>query len=618
MPFLEPLVPRTRGGRHPLAAALPLAALLLAGGSPVALGQERAHRGQEREEGRARVDSAAIEAAVLDAARDFERFRRRRFPRVSGSGSGRCDERVGRYCLFHEDGSWEPPPERADVAARREELLDSLDAAARALPGSRAVAGRRVWYLIEAGRDGRAVEAARACRAGSGWCGLLEGLALHEDGRFVESEDVFGRTLAVLPAGERRELASPGTLLEGEARDRWEEADPARRAELEDRLWWLSDPLWLVAGSERRTEHLARGVAALLHRDAEGPYGRRWDDGLEELLVRYGWPVGWERERVPVYRRGVREPIVAHHGPHAPRTVPSEEALLEPSRASPDAWELYPDAPRSTYRPAYLDTLALPAAHRTSRFERRDSLVLVAAWRTGWAPSDRGDGDGRVETLFRLDEGPGRTLGEARTEANAGTGRLVLRAPRRPGVLSLEVLDREGHRALRVRRGLSPPERPEGVPGVSDLLPVEPEGWQVGPARTGGAPPLTAPEPVAAMARALPPGPRAPGERVGLYWELYGPARLFRGAALALELERRGGGFFRNLAEGLGLVDDRGRRVAAGWRLAPEPGRRVHPSGVVLTLPTELEEGDYRLRLEVRVRGYEPLSAELPLEVRAP
>ena len=568
--------------------------LALAGGGVATLTASAAGAAQEPRV--APDDSAAMEGGLRDAQRSFERFRRRRLP-PTGRGSGRCDERVGRYCLTHDDDEREPRPEPGEIAERRGALIERLAAAAERVPGSRWVAGQRVWYLAQAGRADEAVDAARACGAGPAWCGVLEGFALHEAGRFVEAEAAFGRALAALPTEERRVWTSAEELLEGDVSDRWEEADEAGRRALEARLWWLADPLWLVAGSERRTEHLARRVAVAVHEEAASPYGAYWHDELEGLVVRYGWPAWWERIRPGPYpRRGFDTPVVGHHPSDALRFVPPPKVLLDTVLAW-EPWELDPDEPRSSYQPLYLDTLHRPEAHRIVRFDRRDSTLVVALWRTGWDSAS----DGAVEAILRAEAGPGLpSEGAVARGVEPGGDRLRTGFPRGGRVLSLEVLDREGRRAVRWRRGLRAASRPEGVPGMSGLLPV------------AGAPPGDLP---AAAAHGRLPAPAAPGERIGLYWELYGPARLFQGARLDVALEREGGGLLRKLAEGLGLADDRTRRVAAGWRFAPEPGRRTHPTGIELTLPQELDEGSYTIAVEVRIRGYEALRAALPLEV---
>lgn len=606
---------KPRGGRRPEAAAASFlaaaAAVLVAVLAPHAARGSGVGAAQEAtgDPGAAAPDSAELEDDLRGAQRGLERLRRRRFP-PTAPGSGRCDERIGRYCLTHEDDEGrEPYVAPREVAERRAELIARLTAAAWRFPGSRWVAGQRVWYLVEAGRHGEALAAARACRTGRGWCGVLEGFVLHEAERYPEAEAAFDRALAALGPDERRAWTSPQLVLEDDARDRWEEAGDEERAELEERLWWLGDPLWIVDGSERRTEHLARAVAIRVQREAAGPYGPYWHDELGELTIRYGWPVAWQRvRRGPYPTGGIEEPVVAHHARDALRFVPPPEVLADPAGAAPEAWELDPDEPRSSYQPAYLDTLHRPPAHRTVNFPRPDSTLVVAVWRTGWEPEE---GSEPVEALLRADESPGRTLGAARTSTARDGGRLLLALPRRPAVLSLEVLDRAGRRAARLRGGLPVADRPEGLPGMSGLLAVE----------TAAAPGDSVRPPASlreAVPRARLPGPAAPGERIGLYWELYGPARPLVGARLDLVLEREGGGLLRRLAEGLGLAEEDRRRVATGWRFAPERGRRVHPAGIVLTLPAELDEGAYRVTAEVRLRGYEPLRAELPVEIEEP
>lgn len=543
--------------------------------------------------------------------RSFERHRRVRLPYAGGRGGGRCDEIVGRYCLWHDDGDddFEPPEEPESVTREREQLLDHLAGALARVPDSDWLVGQRVRYLLEADRPAEALDQATArCRAAGWWCRALEGLVLHERGSHVEAGRAFDRALAAMAPERRLRWTDVSVLLEGDAEDRWEESDDGGREALARRLWNLSDPLYLVAGNDRRTEHLARRAEVRMREDAATPFGSYWNPGLGELTLRYGVPYAFGREPPRPGRTATRPSVVGRHHPDALHWLPSPDALLDPGLAGPDGWELDDPEPRSEHAPSYADTTGR-LDHWLTVFPRGDSTVVVAAYRTSTRDGTVGAAERPGDALLRLVpvealDGPGDDGLPAADDRWSGGERrgLAVRVPSRPHLLSLELLRRGDRRADRARYGLPLERRPEPLPGLSDLLVLEPAD--------------SAPQTLeAGLPRARGPGPVAPGDRLGLYWEIYGPRRLMEDVVVSLTLAGRGGGLVDRLAGALGLGDD--DVVALGWRdRVGEPGR-VHPRGVQLRLPEDLPEGDYRLELSVRVPGYETMTAGRELEVAA-
>jgi hypothetical protein len=576
-----------------LAAAGGLAAAAPAGGA----GHAPAARGVDTVPGADRV----LEEAE-DRQRGFERHRRRRLPYAGGSASARCDEIVGRYCLWHEDGDdIELAEEPRSVGRERDRLLEHLAGALDSVPGSAWLVGQRVRYLLEAGREDDALRAAARCRASDGWCRALAGRVLHEAGRFGEALEAFRAAGRAMDGGRRREWRDLSVLLEGDAADRWEESGPAERRRLARRTWRLSDPLHLVPGNDRRTEHLSRVVDVRLRRDAATPFGRTWTDGLEELTLRYGLPVEYRREPPSPSRIDPGPIVVGRHPPDALSFLPAPEAILRPGRAGEDAWELDARRPHASYAPPYADTVRR-LRHELAVFPRGDTAVVVAAYR-----SEPARGDGAAEALLRMVpvaalDSPS-TAGAASEDRREGAlaGGLAVRVPPGPHLVSVEVLQRRAAVADRSRYGLRLSRRPEGVPGLSDLLLLEP-----------GAPSDAPLEEVLPSVRG--PGPVRPGGAVGVYWELYGPRLLLRDVEVSVALVEEDGGLVERIAGAVGLGDGEG--VALEWRDAAARPGRVHPRGVRLRLPDDLSEGDYRVRVSVRLRGYDEMTAERRLEVR--
>jgi len=525
-------------------------------------------------------DSADVRRDAEEAQAEFERERVARLPWTWGTASGECDEVVGRFCYWHDaGGSWEPPPPDPGIEAARGALFERLAEAAHALPGDGWIAGQRVRYLVEAGREAQAAEAARSSRADPAWRLALEGYALHAAGEFAAAEHAFDRALAALPAEERAQWTDFALLLDPSLARAWRRLGGPGKELFARRLWWLADPLWSVPGNERRTEHFARVTLARLQEDARSAYDVAWGSDLAELTMRYGWPVGWERARPRSGTLGssARPGVVAHDAPGARRFVPPHDVFIAPEEAAPGSWPLEPEAPRSTYAPSYADSV-VELTHQLGVFRRGDRAVVVA--RALGAPD---------AALF-VASGPGAEPVAAR---GAGDAPLLVEAPWGPAVVSVEA--RAGRWAARARYGLLLP-----APGISDLLLLEP----------GASLPATLAE-AAARAKAEPAA--TPVERMGVYFEVYPPPG---GGAARFTVSVRDvrGGFGRRLAAALGL-GARARETALSWSEPLPAGVEALSRAVVLTLPG-LPRGRHEVILEVELPGAAPATSRRSIEIR--
>ena len=96
----------------------------------------------------AQQDLQGIVRHARHAQAEFEQTRRWYLPHEYASG--RCDERIGRFCYWHGDGSDEhPPPEPRPIGLARSRLVGVLDSAARLLPADGWIVGQLVRYLAE-------------------------------------------------------------------------------------------------------------------------------------------------------------------------------------------------------------------------------------------------------------------------------------------------------------------------------------------------------------------------------------------------------------------------------------------------------------------------------------
>src|SRR5205814_7920467 len=62
------------------------------------------------------------------------------------------------------------------------------------------------------------------------------------------------------------------------------------------RIWWVADPLFMIPGNERRTEHYSRVLHTLLQENSVNTYGSSWGGDLAELVLRFGWAEKWTQE----------------------------------------------------------------------------------------------------------------------------------------------------------------------------------------------------------------------------------------------------------------------------------------------------------------------------------
>jgi hypothetical protein len=598
-------------------------------------------------------DSLELHRSARSAQARFERRRLNLMPRGPVGSGGACDEHVGRFCTWYEEGDWVPEPETPELAARRRELLQALDSIGALLPGDDWVAGQRVWYRAEAGEWGDAVTVARACEASAWWCDALRGLALHGAGRYVEADGAFGASLAAMDPREARDWRFPERAVDGDGREIMETlesraaamarrpqwsgvagSDPARH--VLERFWLLADPLWLVPGNDRRTAHYARWTVSMLRVGTRTPYRLSWGRDLEELTVRHGWELGWEKGWP---RIGSETDVVGHKHPEGRDFFPPGRAVLDP--ASSTAEELVPDrrSPHSLYAPAYAP-LFLPMEGQLAVFPRGDRIRVVATHYlpadTSWHRAhtharpwlDPGDQAGRpdeaglflapVGGAFTVDDqevrpvdpGPGpstsvppaaaRPLYRRVAVAPFGGAGLLLDAPAGDYLVSVERWSPEHRRAGRYRAGLSWRTTPPDVASLSDLLLVAGDG----------------PEPTTleAAARAALARPRVePGSSFGVVWELGGLGWTPETVSYSLSVRGDGGNVLQRAGRWLGLLgDDEALRLSWEEPGPDEPGAVLRH---VQVDPGRLDEGRYTVVLEVRVAGRAPLTARVPIRV---
>jgi tetratricopeptide (TPR) repeat protein len=562
-------------------------------------------------------DSAAAVARARDAQAGFERRRLRWLSLDPSGGRGtNCDEILGRMCLnLGEVGDWWPEEDPPDLVEERDRLLTALARAQADASGDAWIRGQRVVYLAEADRWDEALRVARACTTTDpGWCAALAGFALHGAGRYAEAEVAFQEALDAMPAEEASAWRDPEELLDRAARRALDEARRAGSADEDrflERLWRFSDPLLLVPGNDRFTEHLARRVVVRTREKARNTFGMSWGSDLASLVVRYGWEIGWQRTFPRPGELATQGSVIGHHHPYTRGYVPAGEVLEAPEVSAAAAWN--PAArlkARSGYAPAYAPVL-LPVRSRVSVVARQDSVVVVAAVELPADTTYHGRhahpplpvphalaGGPEIEGLFLipLDGGPVRGV---QRPAGAGGG-MAVTAPSGSYVVSVERWSPSLGRAGRARQGIvARPVLPD-VPVLSDLLLSTPGAHD--DSLEGILP------------RLLPGDSVRAGDTLRVSWEVQGLGWRREAVEVEVRLEKEEGGIFRAAGRLLGLVGAPAR-VDVDW---VEPGPdRPGPwfRSLLLTLPDDLPAGPYRLRVQVGIAGREPLTSSRPLDV---
>lgn len=473
------------------------------------------------------------------AVEHFERQRRFLLPLTRGD-PGRCDVHIGSYCYWYDENEDPGPPEPERIARARQRLLDLLDSLAEHHPSDGWLAGQRVRYRLDGDDPAAALQTATGCAADRWWCAALTGLALHRADSAAAADSAFGVALATMPADVACRWRDIGMLLEDDARRRYRSLPCPAREAVERRFWWLAAPLWSESGNEARAEHLSRVVLGATAEQGATPYGDRWTDDMNELLLRYGWPGRWSRRE----RGAGTVPAVAVVGHDASPSYqwPANARLLDaPFDAVTGDWT--PRDPHARSRGLARRARRLHDLDAVVTMVRRgDSLRALAAVAVpGTLPPYARD-SARAALVLALDTS---ALAVVRAPVTAQASLLLeASAPDGPLLASVEMTGDSGQ-AARVRMAIRPPPLDRGF-GISDLLlflPVTDADTTIQAAHTA---------PVAANIR--------PGLRpLGVYWELYG---LGDGvAAVRTEL--------RVVGERPGWLERAWRTVSGAARAAP-------------------------------------------------
>jgi hypothetical protein len=201
--------------------------------------------------------------------------------------------------------------QRDSGRALRAELLAKLNAAQRKTPRDAWISGQLVRFWFDQRDTAQMLLAAERCRGEEWTCFRLRGFAAAKSGQLVEAERAFRKADSLERRVATKDDKCPSApyvdLFDVYARAYWRDQSCEDQQELTERVWWLSDPLWSIAGSDRYVEHQVRRIHVELRAVRSNDERYVWDKyvagaSMRETILRYGWPShtywpGWQAER---------------------------------------------------------------------------------------------------------------------------------------------------------------------------------------------------------------------------------------------------------------------------------------------------------------------------------
>jgi len=517
-------------------------------------------------------DSVAARRKATGAQARFEMVRRSNLPLSYTGSGGQCDAHIGRFCQWNNDEDTIEAKQPRVIKRAREALVASLDSQAKKSPRDGWITGQRVRYLIEARNDTAALRVARECQAAEWWCAALEGLALHENRNGPAADSAFAHALRTMPASERCKWTDMTPLLDPTLRSRFKKVGCGKNEKVAERLWWLADPFWSLAGNDRRTEHYARHTMAKIEEPARNAFNLSWSSDLREMIVRYGWSRYWTRGP-GTYAEPQNGPVSGHEASPNYHFVP---VSLSADTLPSVKFDLDLNSSAERYSPV-MARRVFEIEPQVALFRRGDSTRVVVAYDV----SVRKELDS-MELAGALALAQDENTPVALSTDSAGRkGALSAIVESKPHVMSLEVFDSVNRRGAAWKRSVLKmrPRRPEEI-ALSDALLFEATDSAVGDLET-------------AMKYALGSNTVRRG-KVGIYWETYGLAQSDSTQPVSLTLTRVQVGALRRLGESIGLAS-RMSPLKIQWNLVN--GNTIAYRAVVLDLSL-IPAGKYELTIQ--------------------
>jgi hypothetical protein len=240
--------------------------------------------------------------------------------------------------------------------------------------------------------------------------------------------------------------------------------------------------------------------------------------------------------------------------------------------------------------------------HDVAVFLRGDSIVVATVFELD---GETIPADAVVETALVGAQHAGGPRFVSRDTILGRVGVLAIRVPRAPFLMSLEALAVAERSAARVRYGVDA-DRLFTYPDSGDAMLSS-----LIMTRVDSVLPETLEH---AIRRARPSHRVHAGERVGLYWELYGAGPAAQLITTRLTLSKTGKSFLGRVVGVFGIGSDR-PPVSLEWTDVTIPAQAFFRRAVAVDLPQNLDDGRYRLTLTVQLEDGTAITLEKRLEV---
>jgi len=518
---------------------------------------------------------------------------------------------------------------RDRVRAARAVLIDSLAILDKLHPGDAWITGERVRFLIDQGERAAAIQVARECSADRVWCAKLTGFALDAAGDFARADSAFDAASSAMTAKAQCDWTSIRLLLDPDGRSAYDHMSCDERYAANERLWWLSTPLFSDSVDDRRSEDFSRKVLIQLH--SALPWDERYDwreryggEAVSEMLVRYGWPsfsaFGGKQEELShagwMNFYDSTRTATAEYPRDRLHLVPDWRAVADPFHASGDAWQINmppltdDDEPAAQWWPAEHYARAgggiVQLPEQTVMLRRDDDVLLATASELRHqGAAFRADTTAAV--LVRTTAPHDVKKLPHQTFRNETSIVLTGHIPAKPAIVGTELpAARRGELSARTRLGVVPPApltalRP-GETAISDPVLIA----------TDDAPP---PGPDGALERMLG-STHVRGPKVGVYWETYGYAPGDSVDVAVVIARHEPPSKIRRLGMLLHVAHDLNGSVAVRWG-EPQAGHSAWTVPGVVPIQarsiridlSRVEPGHYSVQVLVGRRGGVPVSS---------
>ena len=520
------------------------------------------------------------------------------------------------------------PGWRERVRDARTALIDSLATLAERKPRDAWITGQRVRFLVDQGDFNAALQVARACAAERVWCAQLTGYAFHAAGDYARADSAFDAATAAMSTKARCEWTNAKLLLDRRSQDAYDKLSCDERVAANERLWWLSTPLFSDSVDDRRSEHFARKVMVQLHSSLQ--WDERYDwrshygaEAVSDMLIRYGWPAlsvfmgAYEEQSHAswMYFYDSTRTATAEYPPDRLHLVPDWRAVADAYRAPADAWQLNmpplsgdeePAAqwwPAEHYARAAGGIVQLP--DQTVMLRRDSDVLLATASQLASEHSVRDNASRSVLIRSTAPHNVERLPHDIMSNANALV--VTARIPATPAIFGTEIpAERNGGLSARTRFGLVPPAplaaMIRGEKAISDPVLIA----------AGDDHPRS---PEQALSRMLG-STRLRGTKFGVYWETYGYLANDSVDVAVVITRNEKLSKMRRIGMFLRVAHDINGSIAVHWK-EPQAG---HDSWTIPAIvPTQarsvnidlsgVEPGHYIVQVQVARRGGLPVSS---------